>query len=689
VNACQLAKVDGMKFLQHASINRKLTWLVAIAVATALALAYAAFVLNDVRTARHNLIEQMSVLSDVLASNSTAALTFDDKESAQQVLDSLSRESSVEAACIFTADGSPFVFYINPDSASPEIPNRAPDQRVSFGRSGHLNITTPILVRGEQIGTFFLHASMDDFYEQLANYSLTMGLVLLISFGAAYLLAARLQRVISQPILTLAHAAEQVSTEQDYSIRVKKVGNDELGVLFDAFNRMLDQVQASKQAVEAAHEKLARQSEEQMRAIVETAADGIITFAEDGTIDSCNGASCELLRATRNELVGSTFMQLIPDAAGVPWRIFLEKQLGDDGAQKRGARQFDALRKDGSSVPLLISLSEFPTDRGRGFTAILRDLTEYQRLHLELAQAQKLESIGQLAAGIAHEINTPMQFIGDNIGYLRDCIGQFTAVLDNYERLLDPDQPETSWEERCRQVAEIKRQTRFDFNREQIGQAIEESLVGVDRIIAIVRAMKQFSHLGSEQNVEVDLNDAIRSTATISRNRWKYVADLEMELDPDLPMLDCLSAEINQVLLNLVVNAADAIADKLGSEPETKGRITVRTKSDGEQVVVEVEDNGCGIPDQVRNRIFDPFFTTKDVGKGTGQGLAISHDIVVNKHHGSIQVESTTGKGTTFIIRLPLGDGEARSQAGREGSGAAAVAFDLDSNMTETENLIF
>ncbi len=305
---------------------------------------------------------------------------------------------------------------------------------------------------------------------------------------------------------------------------------------------------------------------------------------------------------------------------------------------------------------------------------------------MELAHAQKLESIGQLAAGIAHEINTPMQFIGDNIGFLRDCIGQFTTVLDNYELLLDPSRPQASWEERCRQVEEVKRSTRFDFNREQIGQAIEESLVGVERIIEIVRAMKQFSHLGGEQSVEIDLNEALRSTATISRNRWKYVADVEFELDPDLPMLMCLSAEINQVLLNLVVNAADAIADKLGSEPETKGRIVIRTKTDAGFAVVEIEDNGCGIPDQIRNRIFDPFFTTKDVGKGTGQGLTISRDIVVNKHHGSIHVESAPGKGTTFIIRLPF---QERTAGGSTSGASAAIAIDMDSVPTPVQDFIY
>jgi signal transduction histidine kinase len=166
--------------------------------------------------------------------------------------------------------------------------------------------------------------------------------------------------------------------------------------------------------------------------------------------------------------------------------------------------------------------------------------------------------------------------------------------------------------------------------------------------------MKEFSHPGQDERVGVDLNNAVCSTMTITRNRWKYVADLELDLDQDLPTLRCVPAEINQVLLNLIVNAADAIADKIGDNSEVKGIIKVRTRRDDEYVLIEVADTGCGIPNEIRNRIFDPFFTTKDVGKGTGQGLAICYNVIVNKHHGLLDVESTPGVGTKFTVAIPL-----------------------------------
>jgi signal transduction histidine kinase len=282
------------------------------------------------------------------------------------------------------------------------------------------------------------------------------------------------------------------------------------------------------------------------------------------------------------------------------------------------------------------------------------EMKRRQLLESQLLQAQKLESIGELAAGIAHEINTPMQFLSDNIEYLRECCDKLFEVVDAYERNLGNTGIHKSWQDRQAELAEIIERNRFSDIREQVPQAISESLEGVKRVIDIVRAMKEFSHQGRDEKVGVDLNNAVRSTIMISRNRWKYVADMESELDPDLPTLRCVPAEINQVLLNLIVNAADAVADKVGDRGDNKGRIIVRTWAETAAIIIEVEDTGCGIPDQIRTRIFDPFFTTKEVGKGTGQGLAICYNIVVNKHQGRIEVDSQPGVGTTFRAYLPI-----------------------------------
>jgi signal transduction histidine kinase len=184
-------------------------------------------------------------------------------------------------------------------------------------------------------------------------------------------------------------------------------------------------------------------------------------------------------------------------------------------------------------------------------------------------------------------------------------------------------------------------------------RAIQQSLEGVQHVSRIVKAMKDFSHPGIDRKVAVDLNRAIETTLTVARNELKYVADTVTQLDPQLPPVPCLPGEINQVLLNLVINAAHAIADALPPGEQRRGRITVSTQCFEDMVELRVSDTGTGIPEDVRSRIFEPFFTTKPVGRGTGQGLSLAHAVVVNKHGGQIWFDTELGKGTTFIVRLP------------------------------------
>jgi signal transduction histidine kinase len=189
---------------------------------------------------------------------------------------------------------------------------------------------------------------------------------------------------------------------------------------------------------------------------------------------------------------------------------------------------------------------------------------------------------------------------------------------------------------------------------DEIPKAVAQSLEGIERVATIVRAMKEFSHPGVDDMHAIDLNRAVESTATVCRNEWKYVAELELELDANLPPVQCLAGEVNQVVLNMIVNAAHAIGDVVGDGARGKGRITIRTRAVAEQVEIEVEDTGKGMPENVRSRVFDPFFTTKGVGKGTGQGLSIAHNVIIKKHSGTIEVHSEEGVGTRFVIRIPI-----------------------------------
>jgi signal transduction histidine kinase len=195
----------------------------------------------------------------------------------------------------------------------------------------------------------------------------------------------------------------------------------------------------------------------------------------------------------------------------------------------------------------------------------------------------------------------------------------------------------------------------LDYLSLEVPKAIEQSLDGISRVTEIVRAMKEFSHPGGEDKVATDINRAIQSTITVARNEWKYVSEVVTDFDPQLPTVICFPGEFNQVILNLITNAAHAILDKLGPSPDEKGRIIISTRRDGDWVEIRVSDTGSGIPENIQERVFDPFFTTKETGIGTGQGLAIAHAVIVDKHGGSIDFETEPGEGTTFVIRLPIG----------------------------------
>ncbi len=325
----------------------------------------------------------------------------------------------------------------------------------------------------------------------------------------------------------------------------------------------------------------------------------------------------------------------------------------------------DIRDKRGKMVPVSIKIQLMETEsRGKYFVAILRDLTkrlemekERERLATELLHAQKLESVGRLAAGIAHEINTPTQYVGTNIDFLDDAFNDLTEVIDTNHELLDRAEQEKFSLQIVEKIREKEEEVDLDYLREEIPGAIEQSREGIKRVTSIVRAMKEFSHPGSKQKEPVDINKLIETTVTIARNEWKYVSDVTLDLSPELHPVPCLSDEMGQVVLNMIVNAAHAIEVKLGDNPQgDKGTITIATAVVDKWAEIRISDTGMGMPPDILDKIFEPFFTTKDVGKGTGQGLAISRSVVVEKHGGSIDVESEPGRGTTFIIRLPLND---------------------------------
>jgi len=302
----------------------------------------------------------------------------------------------------------------------------------------------------------------------------------------------------------------------------------------------------------------------------------------------------------------------------------------DEARRQRDAARAQKDRAEAVTQELTVRSCELTT----AIESLHVEMEHRTRIEIELRQAQKLESVGRLAAGVAHEINTPVQFVSDSLQFVRDGMTDlFGVVVANI-------------------TADAASETDLPYLTEHLPKALDRALDGLDRVATIVRSMKAFAHPDSKEMAAADLNHAIESTLTMARNEYKYVADLETELG-ELPPVRCHVGELNQAVLNIVVNAAHAIGDVVAGT-STRGRIRVSTYREGDVVVIAIADTGGGIPDHIHNYIFDPFFTTKEVGRGTGQGLAIARSVIVDKHHGRLEFETSVGRGTTFFIRLAI-----------------------------------
>ena len=397
-----------------------------------------------------------------------------------------------------------------------------------------------------------------------------------------------------------------------------------------------------------------------MSAAVEQAAEAIVITDVDGIIEYVNPAFERITGYTREEALGQNPRVL---KSGRQDESFYSEMWSTLLRGEVWSGCFINRHKDGRffEEEATISALRDPAGELTGFVAVKRDVTQQRALEKQLGEAQKLESIGRLAAGIAHEINTPTQYVGDNARFLQESFQDLLEVVNGIRALLKTSGDEPPSAESLNALREAIEAADVEYLAEEIPRAVEQSLEGIERVTRIVRAMKEFSH-PAEDKTQLDLNRAIEGTVTVARNEWKYVAELETELDEEMGTVPCVPGDFNQVILNMIVNAAHAIADVVGESGDEKGRIRISTKRLGDWAEIRLADSGKGIAEDIRKKVFDPFFTTKEVGKGTGQGLSIAHNMVVNKHGGTIRVESEVGRGTTFIIRLPLVDPDDNSK---------------------------
>jgi signal transduction histidine kinase len=344
--------------------------------------------------------------------------------------------------------------------------------------------------------------------------------------------------------------------------------------------------------------------------------------------------------------------------------LFLKKPFDNIEVYQMASALTAKWRATEQAVLKMAALERLVEERTREITraneALQSEMSERRVLESQLVQAQKLESIGQLAAGIAHEINTPIQYVGDSIAFLRGTTADFDELLRHYGPAMQRLAALDAGNEMLARVEAAEAATDLAFLRAEIPRACERALEGIERVSTIVRAMKEFSFPSAAEHMYSDLNHALETTLLVAQHEYKHVASVEKQLG-ELPSVKCNVSELNQVFLNLIVNAAHAIQES-GKDP-SQGRISIETSVDGEFVCIAIGDNGCGIRAEISHKVFDPFFTTKPVGRGTGQGLSIAYATVVTHHGGTLTFNSEAGRGTTFIVRIPIAGAEGAARA--------------------------
>ena len=404
-------------------------------------------------------------------------------------------------------------------------------------------------------------------------------------------------------------------------------------------------------------ESMLRESEERWRTLLANSQELVSLADPDGVLTYISPSIARWLGHEPDELIGSDAIHLLhPDDIAAFRSAFAAAAADTERRQFPIHHRFK--HKDGTWHSLESTLVGLVHDPAVGAVLVTaRDVTDWmmlererQRLDLQRRVSQRLEAVGQLAAGVAHEINTPMQFVSDSVTFLRESVETLLSLTNLYRDLLHTEEP-IDQDERRRRTREAEEEADLDYLADRIPGAFDRTVDGIGRVTSIVKAMKRFSHASTVETTPADLNEALETTLAVCRNEYKYVADVELDLG-ELPLVICNVGELNQVFLNLIINAAQAIGE-IADGSRRRGTIRIVSREQDGDVVIEIADDGPGIPPELQERIYEPFFTTKEIGQGSGQGLAIART-AIEQHSGSIECASAPGNGTTFTLHIPV-----------------------------------
>jgi PAS domain S-box-containing protein len=654
---------------RHASLRWTLSAIISLLTVSIVTAVSTLLIESDNRVDERELQHKAALYAGFFANQLQSAVAYGDRQTANEILSSSAQlDRDLESVGVYREDGSLLEEHGEnvpaPWAASP----KSTQLRVS---DSTLEALAPVISREGPRGTVVLRMSRAEMVRTrhaAMLYALAIGAAAVaVSLLAAWLIAGwvarRLGRIVS--------AADAVANG-DLTRSPLDVGRpDEIGRLTLSFNTMVAQlrqlIEASRAAAALEQDRLKhlvdertvelaarnddlQRSHERYRLITETTS--AIPWEYD-------------IGERRFTYVGPQAVKLLGHPPAVWQNLPLLRSLVplEDCARferdvalalktsKNLESELQITASDGRQMDMRCVATLNVDDQGR-VRGLLLDVTGRKKLEVELQQAQKLESVGRLASGIAHEINTPIQFVGDSLHFIREAFGDLLPLLAQYRQMKEKAEPGTLPAQTLRDLEKAEEISDIDYLAKNVPQALDRCSDGLDRVAKLVRSMKEFAHPDQKEKVAADLNQALATTLSIARNEYKYVADIETSYG-EIPPLLCHVSELNQAFLNIIVNSAHAISDQVQGT-QKRGMIRVATRRDADHLVVAISDTGGGIPESIRSKIFDPFFTTKAVGKGTGQGLAIARSMVVDKHGGSIALDSELGRGTTFTIRLPL-----------------------------------
>jgi PAS domain S-box-containing protein len=649
------------------SIQAKLFAVVAALIVVLVGFLATYFPGRELVSARQTLDDKALTYARLVSKQVESAVAFDDRETVREVFASVVQDPDVRSMALYKSNGA-LLYALGSRSAVAPPARGGPDVRLE-ARGGVIQTVSQVVAREGPTGTLVIELAedrLDDERAQIQRVAVAAGLAAL-SIGM--LGAWAIGRSLARRLGAIAGATSAVAGG-DLSVRpVIDRSRDEVGQLARSFGTMLtsirDLVEQNQRAREEEKEHLdalVRQRTRDLEATMDRyktlveSTNAVPWELEPGELRFAyvSPQSKRILGKEPAEIVGGPGLSLFVHEDD---REHVTAQLTQLARSEQPADIDIEHRVGGADGPVTYVRSIVGTGGTAGNkTARLRgitlDVTAQRKLEFGLRQAQKLESVGRLASGVAHEINTPVQFVSDSVHFVQDAMEDLLVVVEKLsvvQRLVldkDPlDKP-------ALEAAEAMESADLAYVTEHAPKALERAIEGLGRVATIVRSLKDFAHPGGIEMATVDLNRALEGALVIAGNEYKYVADARTDF-ATLPSLRCHIGDLNQVILNLIVNAAHSIEGVVKGTGK-KGCISLQTRQDGDDVVITVSDTGCGIPPSIQDRVFDPFFTTKEVGKGTGQGLAIARAVVVDQHGGELTFETEVGKGTSFFVRLPL-----------------------------------